>query len=120
MGLKETLLARRNRRYKSIQVDGESYWLQSLTSAEKTQTEILALDQKTGRPLYGKMAEIKARYLCLSLVDGEGGDKLFDLAEWPTLLEIDSFAFEKLYEACENFCLTEVSELEQEAVGNSE
>ena len=120
MSLKETLLARRNRRYKSIDIDGVSYWLQSLTSAEKTQTEILALDQKSGKPLYGKMAEIKARYLCLSLVDGDGGDKLFDISEWPSLLEIDSFAFEKLYEACEDFCMTEVSELEKESLGNSE
>jgi len=119
MGLRETVLSRRQRRYSHIEIDGEKVCLQSLTQAETTRVGLVAIDAN-GKPLIGKMDEMRAKTLCLSLVDEETKQPLFEESEWSLLTEIDPDTFGKLYEAAEALNLGNNASLEQDALKNLE
>lgn len=115
--LRETLLAMANRRYKSVDVNGTQFWLQSLTEAERSYQELVAIDRKSGKVDYARLPEAKLRMLCLCLVDGEGGERMFADDEWGQLSALDSAVIAKLYAACLSLNGYETDEV-KEMVGN--
>lgn len=101
MSLRETLLAKSNRQYSSVNVDGVVYWLQSLTVAESMDVTMVATNLKTGDYHPEKFIDMQAKQLCYALVDGEGGNRLFEDGEYGLLKTIDNKTFQKLYKASE-------------------
>ena len=101
MNLRETLLAKANRQYSSVEIDGTVYWLQSLTAAESMEVSFVATDLKTGQYHREKFIDMQAKQLAYALVDGEGGDRLFDDTEFHMLKAIDNKTFQKLYKVSE-------------------
>jgi hypothetical protein len=101
MSLRETLLAKANRQYSSVDVDGTTFWLQSLTVAESMEVTMVATNLKTGDYHPERFIDMQAKQLCFALVDGEGGDRLFNDSEYETLKSIDNRTFQTLYKASE-------------------
>jgi hypothetical protein len=101
MSLRETLLAKANRQYSSVDVDGTTFWLQSLTVAESMEVTMVATNLKTGDYHPERFIDMQAKQLCFALVDGEGGDRLFNDSEYQTLKSIDNRTFQTLYKASE-------------------
>lgn len=75
------------------------------------------MDQQTAKVNFQKLPEVKARMLCLSLVEGDGGEPCFDESEWKELQSLDSRLVAKLYSACLEHNGYEDQEIE-ELVGN--
>lgn len=100
MKIRETILAKSNRRYVSVEVDGEAFWICSLTEAERSQQELTTFDHKTNKVDLKKLPEAKLKMLCLCLVEGSGGDRCFDVSEWKLLQDLDSRLVAKLYAVC--------------------
>jgi hypothetical protein len=100
--LRETLLAKTNRTYFSVNVDGTEFWLQSLTIAESMEVTLAATNLKTGEYHPEKFVDLQAKQLVYSLVDGQGGDRLFADDEIGMLKSIDSKTFRALYKASES------------------
>ena len=101
MSLRDTLLAKANRQYSSVEVDGTTYWLQSLTAAESMEVSFVATNLKTGEYHREKFIDMQAKQLAFALVDGEGGDRLFADSEYIMLKSIDNKTFQTLYKSSE-------------------
>lgn len=103
MSLRETLLAKANRRYASEEIDGVIYWFQSLTPAEAMEVSMVAMDMKKDGAQYrpDKLVDMQASQLCRSLVDGDGGDRLFTNDEIGLVAAIDNKTFQRLHAASE-------------------
>ena len=117
MTLREKLLSKTNRRYRMVKIDGEEYWLQSLTDLERVSLDLIQMYTTTAKVNFQKLPEVKARMLCLSLVEGEGKEACFDETEWQQLQSLDSRLVAKLYSACLEHNGYEDKEIE-ELVGN--
>ena len=117
MNLRETLLSMANRRYVSVDIQGTQFWLQSLSEAERSYQELVAIDRKSGKVDYTRLPEAKLRMLCLCLVDGEGGDRMFADDEWGKLSALDASVVARLYAAALQLNGYEQDEV-QEMVGN--
>lgn len=103
MSLRETLLAKANRRYQSEEIDGTVYWFQSITPAEAMNVSMVAMDVGKAGATYqpAKLVAMQSMQLCYSLVDGEGGDRLFADDEVSIVQSIDNRTFQRLYAASE-------------------
>jgi len=103
MSLRETLLAKANRRYQSEEIDGTVYWFQSITPAEAMNVSMVAMDVSKAGATYqpAKLVAMQSMQLCYSLVDGEGGDRLFADDEVSIVQTIDNRTFQRLYAASE-------------------
>ena len=103
MSLRETLLAKANRRYQSEEIDGTVYWFQSITPAEAMNVSMVAMDVSKAGATYqpAKLVAMQSMQLCYSLVDGEGGDRLFGDDEVSIVQSIDNRTFQRLYAASE-------------------
>jgi len=103
MSLRETLLAKANRRYQSEEIDGTVYWFQSITPAEAMNVSMVAMDVSKAGATYqpAKLVAMQSMQLCYSLVDGEGGDRLFADDEVSIVQAIDNRTFQRLYAASE-------------------
>lgn len=101
MGLRETLLSKMNRRYHSVEIDGVLYWMQSLTPAESLAVSLAATDIKTGKYIPEKLIDMQAKQICFSLVDSEGGERIFPDDEWEMLKKLDNKTFQLLHRATE-------------------
>ena len=103
MSLRETLLAKANRRYQSEEIDGTVYWFQSITPAEAMNVSMVAMDVSKAGATYqpAKLVAMQSMQLCYSLVDGEGGDRLFGDDEVSIVQAIDNRTFQRLYAASE-------------------
>ena len=101
MSLKETLLAKMNRQYTSEEIGGVVYWFQSMTPAESMNCSLEATDIKTGKYIPSKFTSMQAKQLAYSLVDGDGGQRLFGDDEWQKLQNLDNKTFHALYKASE-------------------
>lgn len=119
MSLREKLLAKTHRRYQSIEIDGEVFWIQSLTDAERVKLDLLQINRKTNKVDFDKLPEVKAKMLCMTLVEGDGGQACFDESEWQQLMTLDSRVVAKLYSECLKHNGYEDKEI-QELVGNSD
>lgn len=102
MSLRETLLAKANRQYHKVVIDGVEYWLQSLTAAESMNVTLVATEIKTGNYKPDRFIDMQATQLCYSLVDGEGGDRMFADDELDLLKSIDNRTFQQLYKTSES------------------
>jgi hypothetical protein len=98
--LRETLLAKTQRRYTTVDVDGDEFCLQSLTELERSQQESTMIDRKTMKVDFRKLPESKLKMICLCLVDPETKEPLFQSSEWVALQALDSRVVNKLYNAC--------------------
>lgn len=98
--LRETLLAKCNRRYMSIEVDGDVFWIRSLTELERSRQEASMINAKTMKVDFHKLPEAKLKMLCMCLVDEESKEPLFEVNEWPALQALDARVVAKLYTAC--------------------
>jgi hypothetical protein len=98
--LRETLLAKSNRRYTSIDIDGDVFWIRSLTELERSKQEASMINAKTMKVDFNKLPEAKLKMLCMCLVDGDTKEPLFEVHEWVALQALDARVIAKLYTAC--------------------
>ena len=124
MRLRETLLAKSGRKFLSVIVDGDTFWLQSLTPAESMNVTLSATDISTGKYYPEKLIDMQATQLLYAIVDGDGGPRMFEDSELELIKGLQNRTFKKLYAASEEISGNGVDKNEMlgksESAGDSE
>ena len=118
MSLRETLLAKSGRKFLSVIVDGDTFWLQSLTPAESMNVTLSATDISTGKYYPEKLIDMQATQLLYAIVDGDGGPRMFADSELELIKGLQNRTFKKLYAASEEISGNGVDK--NEMLGKSE
>ena len=118
MSLRETLLAKSGRKFLSVIVDGDTFWLQSLTPAESMNVTLSATDISTGKYYPEKLIDMQATQLLYAIVNGDGRPRMFADSELELIKGLQNRTFKKLYAASEEISGNGVDK--NEMLGKSE
>lgn len=120
MTLRDKIAARSKRKYRCVELDGDSWWLRSLSNAEISKVGLVGCDKK-GNPDFNKFHEMQCKQLCLALVASDGGEPEYSLDDWQELSDLEPAIFNALYLASEEMAgvqREEVKSAEEDAVKN--
>ena len=119
MSLREKLLAKNSRAYKTVRdPDGDEWTIRSWTEREKAEHELVAVNRKSGGTAWNKLPEARIRAIVLSVVDPETNELVFTDDDVEQLSGVRSAVTSAIYAAILELNGFEQDEVE-EMVGES-
>jgi hypothetical protein len=107
---RDAILGLTKRRFCDFEIDGVKFRLRSLMESERSNYELSILSKK-GVPDKIRMANAKARFLVLVLVDADG-NTIFGEEDIPKLMGLDSRYTQTLWDEARKHCGMEDEDME--------